>query len=58
MHEIWKNIQPNSPEEEARIQRGIDMDPTTYVLTDEEFQQLRPFRIRPSEAFDVFPETS
>ncbi|SAL23679.1 hypothetical protein AWB71_01271 [Caballeronia peredens] len=42
MNEVFKFAR-NTPEEEAEIQRGIDMDPTTYVLSDEEFAQLRPF---------------
>ncbi len=33
----------NTPEEDAAIQRGIDLDPDTCVLSDEEFAELRPF---------------
>jgi uncharacterized protein (DUF4415 family) len=32
-----------TPEEDAEIQRGIDADPDTYELTDQEFKRLRPF---------------
>jgi hypothetical protein len=43
MSKASRNYHRNTPEEEAEIQRGIDMDPDTYVLSDEEFAQLRPF---------------
>ena len=40
-------------EEEAQINKGIAEDPDTYVLTDEEFKQLRPFRGRPPSATPI-----
>ena len=36
----------NSEEEDAAINVGIAADPDTYELSDEEFAQLRPIRLR------------
>ncbi len=36
----------NTPEEEAAINAGIAADPDTYVLSDEEFKQLKPLKLR------------
>ena len=36
----------NSAEEDAAINVGIAADPDTYELSDEEFAQLRPIRLR------------
>ena len=35
----------NTPEE-AAINAGIAADPDTYVLSDEEFKQLKPLKLR------------
>jgi hypothetical protein len=56
MPAIGEHIQPNTPEEEAAIQRRIDMDPTTYVLTDDQFLQLKPFRLRMNEFAESQPD--
>ncbi|GAB5095186.1 hypothetical protein YK56LOC_09020 [Caballeronia sp. HLA56] len=41
----------NTPEEEAEIERGIQMDPDTFVPSDEWFAQMKPWADRlPSES--------
>ncbi len=37
-----------TPEEEVRINAGIELDSNTYLPTDNELQALRPFRGRPA----------
>jgi uncharacterized protein (DUF4415 family) len=48
----------NTPEEEAAIERGIAVDPDTFVPTDEQFAQMkrrggRPKLAKPKEAVTV-----
>jgi uncharacterized protein (DUF4415 family) len=33
-----------TPDEDARIQRGIEADPDTHELTDQDFQRMKPAR--------------
>jgi hypothetical protein len=40
----------NTPEEEAAIQRGIELDPDTIDLSDEGLL-LKPFKFRTDESF-------
>ena len=35
-----------TPEEDARINAGIAADPDTYEPTEEEFKEMRPFKMR------------
>jgi len=44
-----RGLEPHSDEEEARIQRGIALDPDNPELTDEDFARMRPAR-------EVMPE--
>lgn len=37
-----RKIELPTPEEEARIQAGIDADPDAYSLSDEEWEQVKP----------------
>jgi hypothetical protein len=39
-----KKLERPSPEEEAEINRGIALDPDTWVLSDEEWAKVRPAR--------------
>ncbi|MGI4812265.1 MAG: hypothetical protein ACRYG5_13280 [Janthinobacterium lividum] len=41
MNKISRFIMP-TPEEEIAIQRGIDADPDTHELSDEELDGMRP----------------
>lgn len=46
-----------SDEEEARIQRGIAIDPDSPELTDEELARMRPAReVLPPEFFEALDE--
>ncbi|WP_250467472.1 MULTISPECIES: hypothetical protein [unclassified Caballeronia] len=38
MSEASYRFYRNTPEEEAEIERGIQMDPDTYVMSDAEFE--------------------
>lgn len=47
---VMKRISiPNTDQEDARIQGGINLDPDSPELTDAEFARMRPAR-------EVFPE--
>ncbi len=37
-----KPLERNTPEEEVAIQRGIDADPDTWELTEEDWARMRP----------------
>jgi uncharacterized protein (DUF4415 family) len=39
-----KPLRRNTPEEEAAIQKGIESDPDTWELTEEDWAQMRPAR--------------
>jgi len=49
-----KQIRELTDEEEARIQRGIALDPDNPELTAEDFAQMRPAReVLPPEFFEM-----
>lgn len=39
-----KRLERNTPEEEVAIQKGIDADPDTWELTEEDWARMRPVR--------------
>jgi uncharacterized protein (DUF4415 family) len=49
MNKLKLNLPPITDEEEARIQRGIALDPDNPEITAEEFKNARPFA-------EMFPE--
>ncbi|SAK54503.1 hypothetical protein AWB80_01992 [Caballeronia pedi] len=41
MHQTYKGFILPTPEEEAEIQRGIELDPDTWNLSYDDFLQLK-----------------
>ncbi|SAK56799.1 hypothetical protein AWB78_01614 [Caballeronia calidae] len=55
MQQTYKGFILPTAEEEAEIQRGIELDPDTWNLSYEEFEQLTPVVLPMSEPAGALP---